>query len=409
MKKRISIFISVLLIIFNGCDNENINTENSDIDYLVTTGYYLFSPMLNSNVYLIDEDGDVEHQWETNYNPGLSVYLLEDGTLLRAESVTSVDFDAGGSGGRIAMYDSSSNETWSYTYADSNKLLHHDVEMLPNGNILMIAWEKYTKSEAIEQGLDVSLFTEDEIWADHIIEVDPTTDQIVWEWHVWDHLIQDYDSSKTNYGDINNNPGKIDLNYFGSNDLKDWNHINSVDYNEELDQILLSLHSFSEIWIIDHNITTDEAKTESGDLIYRWGNPEAVNEVGDRNLYYQHDAEWLDSGNILIFNNGDRRERPYSSVVEITYDSSSILNPPQIIWEYESGEEFYATNISGSQRLDNGNTLICDGPSGQFFEVTPEKEIIWEYTNPYTSSNGIMNSVFRVDRYDSDYSGITCL
>jgi len=407
IKAHLLLFLILSGIIILGCDKDNDLTPE---DILTDTlGYYLFSPLGNNNVYLINDDGELSHQWQTQYAPALSVYLLDDGTLLRTESLNSKDFTAGGAGGRIAIYDDSSNEIWSYEYANSKKLLHHDVEILPNGNILMIAWEKYTLEEAILEGLNTELFTSNEIWGDHIIEVNPSTNEIVWEWHAWDHLIQDNDATKENYGNVTNFVGKINLNYFEANDSKDWNHINSVDYNENLDQILLSVHSFSEIWIINHNITTEEAATEKGDLIYRWGNPETVNSDGNRNLYFQHDAEWLSNNSILIFNNGDRNNQAYSEVLEIEYSTNEILGNTEIVWKYSSGEDFYASNISGAQRLDNGNTLICDGPSGYFFEVTADGEIIWEYTNPYTTNtpNGEMNQVFRVSKYDSNYSGLS--
>ena len=171
------------------------------------------------------------------------------------------------------------------------------------------------------------------------------------------------------------------------------------------------MHSFSEIWIIDHSITKIEAATQKGNLIYRWGNPKAVNKNGERELYSQHDAEWISNNNILVFNNGNRIEQAYSSVVEIQYSDESILGNTEIVWEYSSGEDFYATNISGAQRLENGNTLICNGPSGYFFEVSKDGEIVWEYTNPYSTStpNGEMNQVFRVDKYNSNYSGLADL
>ncbi len=389
----------------NESSSELFSISSSVID---SKGYYLFSPLGNTAVHLIDSAGDVVHQWNTEYVPALSVYLLEDGTLLRAESMKSKDFSAGGSGGRVALYDASSNEIWSYEYADSEKLLHHDIEMLPNGNILMVAWEKYSADDAVQQGLNTELFSEDEIWADHIIEVDPTTDEIVWQWHVWDHMVQDHDASKENFGSVQGSLGKIDLNYMGSHEVKDWNHINSIDYNEELDQILVSVHSFSEVWIIDHAITTEEATTDKGDLLYRWGNPDAVQQDGERELFYQHDAEWIDNDRILVFNNGDRVLQPYSSILEIQYTNEEVVGKTEVLWEYASGESFYATNISGAQRLANGNTLICDGPSGYFFEVAEDGTITWEYTNPYvtTTPMGEMNQVFRVDNYTADFSGI---
>jgi hypothetical protein len=97
----------------------------------------------------------------------------------------------------------------------------------------------------------------------HLIEVDPASGTTVWQWHVWDHLIQDADPTKENYGQVADHPELIDLNYGGTGrpGNPDWNHINSIDCHEELDQVLLSVHSFSEIWVIDHSTSTPEGET----------------------------------------------------------------------------------------------------------------------------------------------------
>ena len=118
----------------------------------------------------------------------------------------------------------------------------------------MIAWEIKTEAEAIAAGRNPNLMGAGELWPDHIIEVQPTDasgGEIVWEWHAWDHLIQDYDETRENYGTVAEHPERINLNYAGDSGA-DWNHINAIDYDTDLDQILLSVHSFSEIWVIDH-------------------------------------------------------------------------------------------------------------------------------------------------------------
>jgi hypothetical protein len=367
--------------------------------YLVAEDYILISPLANNDVYLVDRSGDTVYEWNTNYGPGLSVYLLPDGTLLRCEGERSEFFRAGGAGGRIALYDKDSNLLWDYEVSDSTKLSHHDIEVMPNGHILIIAWEKKSKEEALSNGLNPNMFSDDEIWSDYIFELDPDTKDIVWEWHVWDHLIQDFDSSKSNYGVVSESPDKVNINYFGSKDKVDWIHLNSVDYNGETDQILLSSHSFSELWIVNHG--------ENSGIVHRWGNPEAMGQSGDRVLYAQHDGIFLDNGNILVFNNGDRKLQPYSEVIELT----NLSTDPEIVWSYSDKENFYAMNISGASRLENGNTLICNGPSGEVFEVTPESEIVWSYTNEYYSNTpkSTINEIFRAESYSDDFSGIKVL
>jgi hypothetical protein len=392
----------------------------------VFEGYNLFSSLSSKTVNLMDNNGNTVHTWDTNYRPGNSMYLLENGELLHTGNVGNTTFTAGGAGGIVQTLDWDGNVTWSYEYASSKHLQHHDVEMLPNGNVLMIAWQHKSGDEALTAGRNSALLKDGELWPDSVIEIQPTgltTGTIVWEWHIWDHLVQDHDSTKSNYGVVSDHPELTDINYITSPGA-DWNHINSIDYNAKLDQIVLSVHNFSEIWIIDHSITTSEAAghssgngTKGGDLLYRWGNPQTYGAGTSLNqqLFVQHDAEWIEEGlpvegNILIFNNGTGRPQGnYSSIEEITtpvnsdstytYSSDTAYGPEKPVWTYaaETPSGFYAKNISSQQRLANGNTLICDGPAGYFFEVKDLGEIVWEYQN-----NG---QVFRVERYAPGYNG----
>ncbi len=353
-------------------------------------GYTLFSPLASDNTYLIDNNGYLVHSWTSSYHPGLSVMLLPNGDLLRAAALINNSFSAGGSAGRIEQFDWNNNLVWSFDYNYPDSCSHHDVAYMPNGNLLMIAWDRIRAADAIAAGRNPANLGND-LWSEKIIEVKPTGKaggDIVWEWRAWDHLIQDYDASKANFGNVATHPELINLNY--GNTGEDWLHINSVRYNPERDEIMLSVHDFSEIWVIDHSTTTARAaghtggtKGKGGDILYRWGNPQAYDEgtAGDRMLYTQHDARWIDSGlpgagDILIFNNGVGRG--YSSVDEITppldskgnyyLESSGKFGPDTLAWTF-SDPSFYAQNISGATRLPNGNTLICEGTTGKFFEV----------------------------------------
>jgi len=409
-------------------------------------GYTLFAPLMSTTTYLINNSGVAVHSWESVYQPGNAVYLLENGDLLRTTSVGNSNFQAGGSGGGVQEIEWGGTVTWEYMYSSSQYCQHHDIEMLPSGNLLMIAWEKKSYAECIAAGRDPSLLDDNELWPDSIIEVEPTgptTGDIVWEWHVWDHLVQDYDPSKDNYGIVEDHPELIDLNYVDnpSRAIADWNHTNSVAYSEELDQILLSIHNFDEIWIIDHSTTTSEAAGHTGgnsgrggDLLYRWGNPRTYGAGGidDQKFFGQHDAVWIEDGfpgeeNILLYNNGmGRPEGPYSSVEEITpplneggtYDliPGSAYGPDEQAWIYtdQVPTDFYSSNISGSQRLANGNTLICEGSSGALFEIDDGGDTIWEFINPVNrfgpqnqGTEITNNPVFKCRRYDPDYAGLT--
>ena len=398
------------------------------------TGYTLYTPMMSTETFLINNSGEVTHSWKSAHRPALSVYLLENGHILRtAFPGYNPRFWGGGIGGRVELFNWNGTKVWSFDYSTSDYCLHHDVEMLPNGNILMIAWEYKSAAEAVSKGRNPNTLPYSQLWPDHLIEVAPLNGSggtIVWEWHLWDHLIQDYDPTKENYGVVQDHPELVDINY-GGRILADWTHINSVDYNEEYDQILLSVLNFDEIWVIDHSTTTEEAAGHTGgrygkggDLLYRWGNPLTyqMGSESDQKLFNQHDATWITpglpgEGNILIFNNGQGRPgEDYSSVDEIvppmTQNGTFVLlagsayGPNEVIWDYtaEKPTEFYAINLGGAQRLPNGNTLICNGPLGQFFEVTSEKEVVWTYVNQIPDP--LDSHVFKILRYGPEYPGL---
>jgi hypothetical protein len=387
-------------------------------------GYTLFAPLGETTTYLIDEAGETVFTWESEYRPGNAVYLLENGNLLRTGNTQSATFNVGGAGGIVEEVAPDGTVVWSYEYDSAEGRLHHDVELLPNGNVLMLAWERKTEAEALVAGRDPSSLSEGELWPDTVIEVDPSTHTVVWAWHVWDHLVQDYDAAQANYGVVADHPELIDVNYDGTGvrpGSADWNHTNAIDYNAELDQILLSVRNFSEIWVIDHSTTITEAAGHTGgdsgmggDLLYRWGNPAAYNsgDAGDQQLFVQHDAQWIPdgspgAGNILVFNNGQgRADGDYSSVDEIVppVDGDGDYTgygPSAPTWTYtaEPRTDFYAQNISGAQRLADGNTLICDGPAGRLFEVDEAGNVVWEFD----AGNA---AVFRALRYESDYAGL---
>ena len=303
----------------------------------IDDGFVLFAPISNTTTYLIDKCGKEINSWPSQYRPGQSVYLLEDGTLLRSGNANNANFDAGGKGGIIERIDWDGNVIWSFTISDITKCQHHDIKWMPNGHILVIAWESKAASEAISEGRDPSLVTAT-VWSEQVLELEPIGTNganIVWEWHLWDHLIQDHDANLPNYGTVADHPELLDVNFKASATNEDWIHLNSIDYNVERDEVLLSSHSFNEVWIIDHSTTTQEAAGHSGgtsgkggDLLYRWGNPVAYQygSPADQKLFGQHNAHWIDSGfayarQIMIFNNG--LARPSGN-----YSSVEIIEPP---------------------------------------------------------------------------------
>lgn len=411
-------------------------------------GYTLIAPFGGQETFLIDLNGKVVHSWKTDRRPSQAAYLLDDGCLLRTAKIPNEVFDVrGGPAGGIQKFDWDGKLIWDYVISDDRKLSHHDIEPMPNGNVLVVAWEYKSRAEAIAAGRDPKRLDSDALWPEVVFEIEPTggmDGKVVWEWHVWDHLVQSFDKSKPNFGQIAEHPERIDLNYI-DRPIADWIHMNSIDYHPERDQILLCGRTFDEIWIIDHSTSHAEAATRAGgrhghggDLLYRWGNPFTyfAGSPFDQKLYGQHDPHWIPqglpgAGNILLFNNGsDRDQRAFSTVDELIPPiaehgayrrvDGEPFGPDGLTWRYKDADALYSPRVSGAQRLPNGNTLICSGETGHVFEVTTAGETIWDYWNdlgvksqqprPAQSTGGGTPSplsgaaMFRATRYPPDFS-----
>ena len=417
-KSQVLIFLIILVMIGTSfthvSSSKNLSSMYEQGERMIN-GQILFAPFYSTTTYLIDNTGAVNHTWSSSYQPFTSAYWLGNGTILRP-------IVSGGGGVQKILWDGTL--AWDYRYTVTGCTCHHDIKYLPNGNVLMIVWVTKTRAEAIAAGRNPDTILGNTFTPDKIIEVKPTgptSGDVVWEWHVWDHLIQDYDSSKDNYGVVGDHPELLDIN-FGDDFVGDWLHTNSVDYNPEFDQLLIDVHNFDEVWVVDHSTTTEEAAGHTGghyghggDLLYRWGNPQAYRAgiSSDQKLYGQHDASWIKpgfpgAGHILIFNNGlNRPGGQYSSVDEFAppvdadgnyyLEPGSAYGPKNLTWSYTANPptSFYSNVFGGAQRLKDGDTLICDGVAGKFFEVTSEMITVWQYTNPYP--NPTWNDVFKID------------
>lgn len=377
-------------------------------------GYTLLAPLASKTTYLLNGRGEIVHTWESDFFAGRAAYLCEDGSLLRCGTVPLSGPFKGlrNSGGLIEKFSWDGELLWSFRYSDEQHHSHHDVEPLPNGNVLLLAWEYRSREDLIAAGRDPNSIAKEGLLIDTVIEVQPDQSggaEVVWKWSVWDHLVQDRYPDKPNYGDVANAVGRIDLNYNIRND-RGWIHLNSVSYHEELDQIVLSARDFSELWVIDHGTTKEEAAASTGgkrgrggEILYRWGNPQTyrAGNSADQQLFRQHDVQWISAGspgagNFLVFNNGwGRPDEEYSSVEEIVPPlkgnglyaraANEAYGPTAPVWHYEAAvsTEMYADRMSGAQRLPNGNTLICLSRLGVLKEVTPKGELVWQYRNPY--------------------------
>lgn len=435
-------------------------------------GYTLVCPLTSLRTVLLDLDGRIAHEWKSDLPPGNSVFLQDDGTIVRCGRISDGGvFEGGGIGGKVQRIAWDGTVLWDFRWADEAKHHHHDVEVLPNGNVLLISWERKSDTAAVLAGRDPALMESGELWPDAVFEirpVGPSGGEVVWEWHVWDHLIQDFSPDRANFGDVAAHPERVDLNADRMypkppEDVKkaeeeklrqtgyaagtatgkkgkprnvrgaDWLHTNGIDYQPELDLIVLSVPRFDEMWVIDHSTTTAEARGGSGgrhgkggDLLHRYGNPQAHRHGGpaDRRLFRQHDAQWIDAGlpgagNLLVFNNGGE-PRPggaHSTVDEIAFPPSDTA---PLVWTYgeAEGQRFHSSFISGAERLSNGNTLICSGEQGRILEVTADGAIVWEYWNeiggdapkedgPPSRINPF--ALFRATRIAADHPGLAAL
>ena len=449
LEKRKTMFRKLLLTLF--IISNFLSAQNTVGTTLITEdvydGYTLFTVFNDS--YLINNCGEVINQWTSTFPPGNSVYLLENGNLLRAGRTNSTEITFGGQGGVIEIFGWEGNLIWQYFYDTPTKRQHHDIYPMPNGNVLILAATIMSNSEAIQAGRNPALLTESELYNEQLIEVTPigfNSANIVWEWNIKDHLIQDFDATKDNFGAVALNPNKLDVNFLnGGSGASNWLHINSIQYNEERDQIVLGSRHMSEIWIIDHSTTTSEAASgtggtygKGGDFLYRWGNPESYRQgtSANRTLFGQHTPYFIPSGlpnggKIMLYNNGIDRTPSYSQIDIISLPESSLgvydytantaylpVSPDYTYEEHSSGSsDFFSPIVSSAQQLPNGNILICEGNQGHFFEINSNEEKVWEYINPVNSNTGVISSqgnpppnanlTFRAEKYSTDYAAFT--
>lgn len=416
---------------------QTLGTTILDED-LAQEGYTLLAPLNYNTTYLVNNCGEVINRWISDYPPGDELILDESGNLWRAGR-TSGDglIGAGGRGGIIELFNWDGDVIWSYERCNTEECLHHDFKLLPNGNLLLLVWDAYTTEQAVSQGANIEQISEIEgVWSEYLVEVTPNLEvnnevTTVWEWHAWEHLVQDFDAEKPNFGVVSDNNKKIDLNY--SQALNpDWLHCNGIDYNAELDQIILSIPNFNEFWIVDHALSTEEAQTDAGDLLFRWGNPQAYQsgEDSEQQLFFMHNPHWVPNdlrfgGEIMLFNNRNIvDEVPISTVTVITpsidndgnYEIESGQFLPELpSYEFHLPEALYSDKVSGAQIQPNDNILICSGVNGTLQEITDDEELVWEYKIPVNDLGEIFDQgedptghvkwLFRAYKYLDSYEG----
>ena len=355
-------------------------------------GLTYYSNSGSSSGYLIDTNSTVVKTYAFNVGTGYSTHYMPGGNFWRS-CTNANSLMGGGMTGRIQKLDYNGAILWDYTYSSANYCIHHDHCPLPNGNVLVISYDVRNATDIANAGCTTTLTT---IWAEKILELQPVGANganIVWQWNVWDHTVQNLDNTKTNYqSSIVNNPQLLNVNYQMK---KDWMHMNGIDYNPVLDQISVSSHYLNEWYVIDHSTTTAEAAShvgghagKGGDFLYRWGNPAAYSAAGTTILNVTHDAHWIPEGSpnagYLVAVNNSGAAGPKTTIDQIsvprvglnyTITGGSAYTPASYTLRHTSTG--YTSNMGSSDQFPNGNQMICLATAGIIYEIDPLGNQIW--------------------------------
>jgi len=383
-------------------------------------GFALYNLQNQNTAYLIDKDEEIAHTWNCDLPAGYAMAITDGGNLIRAAVNPGNQLNGAAIAGRIQELDANADVVWEFTYSDAEHVTHHDICLMPNGHVLLIAWEVKSAAEVIQAGFE----GDQSRWPAHIIEVaqNGSGGEIVWQWHIWDHLIQDHDASKDNYGVVADHPELIDLNLSqggggppGQNS-GDWFHVNGIDYNEGLDQIVFSSRHLSEIFIIDHSTTTAEAATHAGgnsgmggDILYRWGNPSNYDAPGSAVITdATHDPRWIkegrpNAGYIQLINNSGNNGHTAIDAINpavngYNYDltTGQAYGPTSYDWRHNCLDD--ADGQSASDRMSNGNTFVALSHE-YMYEVDDQGNVVWQYAADPA----------KAFRYECDHPGIVAL
>ncbi|TBV26991.1 MULTISPECIES: arylsulfotransferase family protein [Flavobacteriaceae] len=408
---KVLVLCSILLTIM-GCSDDDTNEISNDdstgeIEGIDTNSYIMVVDTNFNSVFLINHDGDELFEWDfTGEQLGNDAELQDDGSLIVELKTNNSNISFGGYGGKFRKINADQSTDWEVSYSGSSYRAHHDFDYLSNGNIIFLVWEEVTATEAEQMGFSAN----NAIYPEAIVELNPETNEVVWEWHAKEHLIQDYDSTKDNYGVVANNPNKININYNSSQSDGDIMHANGITVDETNDLIYVTVNYYNEVWVIDHSTTTTEAASDTGgnyglggDLVYRFGNPDTYDNTGTITLNRVHYPNLLDTGNMLVYSNNIYNGQ--SAVIEYELNPPYQLvagqdNEPTVTWEF-TDTDLYSLTTSSAGRMSNGNTLIGEGTAGTIWEVNESGEVLWKNSN--------YNSIWRTYPIDIDSPATTAL
>ena len=424
-------------------------------------GYTLFTARHYHTSYLINNEGKKINEWKQP--DGFRVEncrLLDNGQLIRAVNLELSSFSKHpGAHGKMELVNWDGSISWSMVYGDETHILHHEIIPIKQNDgsyhFLASSWDKISATDAVADGRDPNAVggMNNYILVERLLEIEPVGSagyNIVSEWSIMDHLVQEQYPSAGNYieGGVANNPQLVDFNYFKVSRNPDWLHVNGLDYNVTLDQILVSIPGFDEFLILDHATSTSEAaghtggkRGKGGDILYRWGNHNTYDAGSTKFFDAVHGAYWIlegypDAGKIMALNNGKSSNESEIVIVAPNIDGlgnyvvpelGSAFEPQNKDWSYNNGSNFHTGNMGNGQRLPNGNTLINEAVKGRFFEIDTNDEIVWEYRCPTietgpmeydiqlseiptsNAAGDLENEVYKIIRYSTDYSGFNGL
>ncbi|MFO7898431.1 MAG: aryl-sulfate sulfotransferase [Planctomycetota bacterium] len=338
-------------------------------------GYTFFAPTFEKVAWLVDMQGRVVHRWEMETAPASHGKLLPNGHVMWQGKGPGSIADFVGSGSELVEVDWDGNKVWRYEEVG----LNHDFLVLDDDRLIINVFTPIPgdRVEDIQGGIPGTELR-GQIWTCCLKEIS-RVGEVLWEFNVAEHL-----------------------------DLEDdvlcplcprhvWGFCNSLARLPD-GNILFPLRLLNDLAVLD---------PEKGEIVWRLGK--------DKELGHPHSCSVLPNGNFLLYDNGLHRvgADPELQIADISASRLVEIDPEtrEIVWQYMDpfAPNFYSAICSSAQRLPNGNTLICEATKGRLFEVTKEKEIVWEYHSPFLVTRPsywgwtLAKTIWDAQRYAPDY------
>lgn len=382
-------------------------------------GFALYNSLNSSTTFLIDKDANIAYRWNCPTRGNYTVLLKDNGNIVRGAIYSGNDIRGAAVGGMIQEFDKDVNLIWEHIYSNANKVSHHDITLMPQGGVLITAWEAINRARLDSLGYTPTI---DLRYGTHFVELRQVpgtqTAEVVWEWHIVDHMVQDVNPNLSNFGDIADNPQLMNVNVTTSGGFGgDWFHVNGVNYSEELDLITFSSRFLSEIFVIDHSTTSAEAAGHTGgnsgmggDILYRWGNPGNYKTIGNRRITGPvHDARFIPDdgrfrgGFIQFFNNAGADGTTVITAIDPPFNGTTYDREPgraygPEIEDFSLPTRARASGQSASNAMPNGNTFV-NLSGGFMYEEDRNGNMVWQYPE----------GPAKAFRYTCDHPGIKAL